>query len=82
MPRIWVLEGDVGHMTRAVLMNSETERPLDLEAFSDEEEARLFVLYAEHTHADLLKMLPAELRDLQDEWNAHPKETPARPRTL
>jgi len=71
---VWILEGDVGHMTRAVLVNSETERPLPMEAFSDAEEAHLFLRYADLTHADVLTMTPEALEELQDEWRALPQD--------
>jgi hypothetical protein len=71
---VWILEGDVGHMTRAVLLNSETERPLSMEAFPDWEEAYLFLRYADLTHADVLTMTPAALEELRGEWDALPKD--------
>jgi hypothetical protein len=38
----WILAGDVGGMERAVLVDSVTERPINMPAFEDSEAAESF----------------------------------------
>lgn len=69
---IWILEGDVGHMNRAVLVNSVTEMPLLVPAFEDEEAAVTFLELAGVRGLDVATMTAAGLDALHHDWHALP----------
>jgi hypothetical protein len=69
---IWILEGDVGHMTRAVLVNSVTEIPLLVPAFEDEESAVAFLEFAGVRGLDVSTATTAQLDALHTDWLALP----------
>jgi hypothetical protein len=72
---IWILDGDVVGMDRAVLLDSETERPLDLQAFEHREQAESFVAFVETQAVGLpLQRHDREsLERLREAWQALPK---------
>lgn len=59
---IWILEGDVGRLTRAVLVDSVTETPLPCPAFADSTDAENFLAWYEA--GQLERRLTAKERDL------------------
>ncbi len=66
---VWILSGDVGHMERAVLVDSVTETPLTLPCFEDEEDAELFLEFAaERGVKDVRALDPYALDTLHDKW--------------
>lgn len=67
---IWILEGDVGgNDPRAVLLDSVTERPLNVPAFGDREEAQAFLDYADSQGVtDVRRLDDDELDRLHTRW--------------
>jgi hypothetical protein len=66
---IWNCELTVGRMTRAVLIDSVTERPLNLPAFDDKYAAERFLAYAhERGCRDVRALTGAELEALHAGW--------------
>ena len=71
----WILAGDVGGMERAVLVDSATERPINLSAFEDSEAAESFLAFAERRGVgdDLRRLSAVLLDELHAAWSALPK---------
>jgi hypothetical protein len=69
---IWIVEGstdDEGLDTRALLLDSVTERPLHLPAFQDREQAETFLAFATGEGvSDVRRLEDGPLDDLHTRW--------------
>ena len=69
---IWIVEGgtdDEGLDTRALLLDSVTERPLNLPAFQDREEAETFLVFAVGEGvSDVRRLDDGPLDELHTRW--------------
>lgn len=71
---IWILESQVGNMTRAVLVASDTEMPLATPCFDDTECADSFVDYCNAEPCfDIRRANAAELDMMRQRWEMLPK---------
>jgi hypothetical protein len=67
---IWILEGDVGgNDPRAVLLDSVTERPLNVPSFGSREQAQSFLDFADSRGViDVRRLDDEELDTLHTRW--------------
>jgi hypothetical protein len=66
---LWIVEGTVEGRDCAVLVSSDTERPLNLPLFADLEEAEEFLAFAkEGGCADVRRLSGEELEAVHDKW--------------